>query len=151
MAGSSPPRHLLIQESKVPELQAMNDEEMLPPRSDDEFAVPSTSTSFQPYISNQSFDTVLQVLLRPSPAILPFQEMLLASPSHLFSAGLLPQDRLAANWETWLCLLASSLTPDQWQVSPPLLLRISSPSGVLAGPYVGLRSRGRAHPHAVLL
>ncbi|CAI4226528.1 unnamed protein product [Auanema sp. JU1783] len=85
------------------------------PRSDEEFVdKPSTSagsedmdatprTAFQPYVNpNQSFDPILQ-------------EMLLSSPSHLFNVGLLPADALVSSWEQWLCLLASNLTPTQWQ------------------------------------
>ncbi|VDO25200.1 unnamed protein product [Haemonchus placei] len=45
-----------------------------------------------------------------------FQQILLSSPAHLFSCGLLSADQLSTSWEQWLCYLASSLTPHQWQV-----------------------------------
>ncbi|CAI5439578.1 unnamed protein product [Caenorhabditis angaria] len=42
------------------------------------------------------------------------QKLLLSSPAHLFSTGLQNQQS-AACWEQWLCLLATNLTPEQWQ------------------------------------
>uniref|UniRef100_A0A0K0DCE8 Pecanex-like protein n=1 Tax=Angiostrongylus cantonensis TaxID=6313 RepID=A0A0K0DCE8_ANGCA len=44
-----------------------------------------------------------------------FQEVLFSSPAHFLSFGSLPADQLSASWEQWLCYLASSLTPQQWQ------------------------------------
>ncbi|CAJ0594360.1 unnamed protein product [Cylicocyclus nassatus] len=73
-------------------------------RSEDEFATdqPSTSDFKFSSASHHYSDAYLQ-------------EILLSSPAHLFSCGLLPAEQLSATWEQWLCYLASSLTPSQWQ------------------------------------
>lgn len=73
-------------------------------RSEDEFEPtrPSTSELKLPPPHQGYMDAYLQ-------------EILLSSPAHLFSCGLLPADQLSASWEQWLCYLASSLTPHQWQ------------------------------------
>ncbi|XGW22557.1 hypothetical protein V3C99_005075 [Haemonchus contortus] len=73
-------------------------------RSEDEFegAQPSTS-DYKLSPAPNYVDTYLQ-------------QILLSSPAHLFSCGLLPADQLSTSWEQWLCYLASSLTPHQWQV-----------------------------------
>ncbi|XGW22563.1 hypothetical protein V3C99_005075 [Haemonchus contortus] len=72
-------------------------------RSEDEFegAQPSTS-DYKLSPAPNYVDTYLQ-------------QILLSSPAHLFSCGLLPADQLSTSWEQWLCYLASSLTPHQWQ------------------------------------
>ncbi|KAK5966644.1 hypothetical protein GCK32_003245, partial [Trichostrongylus colubriformis] len=72
-------------------------------RSEDEFEVAQPTTS--------------SYKLPPSPTYVDtyLQEILLSSPAHLFSCGLLPADQLSASWEQWLCYLACSLTPHQWQ------------------------------------
>ncbi|EYC34252.1 hypothetical protein Y032_0001g327 [Ancylostoma ceylanicum] len=73
-------------------------------RSEDEFSADQASTSeFKLNLPpNRYADAYLQ-------------EILLSSPAHLFSCGLLPPEQLGASWEQWLCYLASSLTPHQWQ------------------------------------
>ncbi|VDL84261.1 unnamed protein product [Nippostrongylus brasiliensis] len=74
-----------------------------PHRSEDEIEATSPSTStFKPPTVPCYIDGFLQ-------------EILLSSPAHLFSCGLLPADKLSASWERWLCHLACSLTPNQWQ------------------------------------
>ncbi|KAK6731912.1 hypothetical protein RB195_008018 [Necator americanus] len=73
-------------------------------RSEDEFGMDQPSTS--------ELKLTMQPTRYPDAYL---QEILLSSPAHLFSCGLLPPEHLTASWEQWLCYLASSLTPHQWQ------------------------------------
>ncbi|PAV57351.1 hypothetical protein WR25_00302 [Diploscapter pachys] len=88
------------------------------PRSDDEFA-PTTSTATtatNSFTAEHSGPPANQLPQQVTPQIDAYlQEMLLSSPAHLFSCGLLSPQLLSASWEQWLCLLASNLTPQQWQ------------------------------------
>ncbi|CAJ0944486.1 unnamed protein product, partial [Mesorhabditis belari] len=43
------------------------------------------------------------------------QEILASSPAQLTRCGVLPRNGSAAEWEWWLCWLATALSPPQWQ------------------------------------
>ncbi|CAD6194707.1 unnamed protein product [Caenorhabditis auriculariae] len=73
------------------------------------------------------------------------QEMLMSSPDHLFSMGVVPPQMVSTSWEQWLCFLASNLTAQQWQVV------IFEADGLLACPLCIVRRADRSRPPSFLL